>query len=79
MLDRLVTFALTQRVFVLLLAAALLVFGLRALDDLPIEAFPDVQDVQVQVVTQYAGPGARGSGARSDACLSSARCPAFRA
>ena len=55
MLDRLVTFALTQRVFVLLLAAALLVFGLRALDDLPIEAFPDVQDVQVQVVTQYAG------------------------
>ncbi len=55
MLDRLVTFALTQRVFVLLLAAALLVFGLRALDDLPIEAFPDVQDVQVQVVTQYPG------------------------
>ena len=55
MLDRLVTFALTQRVFVLLLAAALLAFGLRALDDLPIEAFPDVQDVQVQVVTQYPG------------------------
>ncbi len=55
MLNRLVTFALTQRVFVLLLAAALLVFGLRALDDLPIEAFPDVQDVQVQVVTQYPG------------------------
>ncbi len=55
MLSRLVTFALTQRVFVLLLAVALLAFGLRALDDLPIEAFPDVQDVQVQVVTQYPG------------------------
>ena len=55
MLNRLVTFALTQRVFVLLLAVALLAFGLRALDDLPIEAFPDVQDVQVQVVTQYPG------------------------
>ena len=55
MLDRLVTFALTQRVFVLLLAAALLVFGWRALEALPIEAFPDVQDVQVQVVTQYPG------------------------
>ena len=55
MLYTLVTFALTQRVFILLLAAALLVFGVRALDDLPIEAFPDVQDVQVQVVTQYAG------------------------
>ena len=55
MLERLVTFALTQRVFVLLLAGALFAFGLRALDDLPIEAFPDVQDVQVQVVTQYPG------------------------
>ncbi len=55
MLERLVTFALTQRVFVLVLTFALFAFGLRALDNLPIEAFPDVQDVQVQVVTQYPG------------------------
>ncbi len=55
MLSRLVTFALTQRVFVLVLTAALVAFGVRALDNLPIEAFPDVQDVQVQVVTQYPG------------------------
>ena len=55
MLERLVAFALTQRVFVLVLTAALAGFGLRALDNLPIEAFPDVQDVQVQVVTQYPG------------------------
>ena len=55
MLERLITFAVTQRVFVLLAALALLVFGLRAASNLPIEAFPDVQDVQVQIVTQYRG------------------------
>jgi cobalt-zinc-cadmium resistance protein CzcA len=54
-LERFVTFALTQRVFVLVLTVALAGFGLRALDNLPIEAFPDVQDVQVQVVTQFPG------------------------
>jgi len=54
-LERLVTSAMRQPVFVLVLTAALIIFGLRALSDLPIEAFPDVQDVQVQVVTQYPG------------------------
>jgi cobalt-zinc-cadmium resistance protein CzcA len=55
MLDRLVTFALRQRVFVLIATAALVAFGWRALSNLPIEAFPDVQDTQVQVVTQFPG------------------------
>jgi cobalt-zinc-cadmium resistance protein CzcA len=55
MLDKLLDFALTQRVFVLVLVAALALFGVRALNQLPIEAFPDVQDVQVQIVTQYPG------------------------
>ena len=55
MIDRLITFALQQRVFVLVLIAALVAFGWRALSDLPIESFPDVQDVQVQIVTQLPG------------------------
>ncbi|BBP02667.1 cation transporter [Sulfuriferula plumbiphila] len=55
MLDKLITFALQQRVFVLLMVVALVLLGWHALSDLPIEAFPDVQDVQVQVVTQMAG------------------------
>ena len=55
MLDKLITFALQQRVFVLLMALALTLLGWNALNNLPIEAFPDVQDVQVQVVTQEAG------------------------
>jgi len=55
MIDRLIVFALTQRVFVLVLAIALVGFGGYALSNLPIEAFPDVQDVQVQVISQLAG------------------------
>jgi len=55
MVERLVTFALHQRVFVLIATATLAVFGWKALANLPIEAFPDVQDTQVQVVTQYPG------------------------
>ena len=55
MLDKLITFVLQQRVFVLLMVLALILLGWHALNDLPIEAFPDVQDVQVQVVTQMAG------------------------
>jgi cobalt-zinc-cadmium resistance protein CzcA len=54
-LERLITFGLQQRVFVLLATAALAAFGWNAVTNLPIEAFPDVQDVQVQVVTQVLG------------------------
>ena len=55
MIDRLIVFALTQRVFVLVLVAALIGFGGYALSNLPIEAFPDVQDVQVRVISQLPG------------------------
>ncbi|MFM2087559.1 MAG: heavy metal efflux pump, CzcA family protein, partial [Pseudomonadota bacterium] len=55
MLTKLIDFVLAQRVFVLILTVALGVFGYRALTNLPIEAFPDVQDVQVQIVTQFPG------------------------
>lgn len=55
MINRLIAFALTQRVFVLVLVAALIGFGALALSNLPIEAFPDVQDVQVRVISQLAG------------------------
>ena len=55
MLKQLVAFAIQQRLFVMVLAVALVGFGLYAFSELPIEAFPDVQDVQVQVVTQYLG------------------------
>ena len=55
MLEKLITFSLQQRVFVLAGVLVLIVFGVRALDNLPIEAFPDVQDVQVQLDTLMPG------------------------
>jgi len=55
MLDRLISFALQQRVFVIALALALSIAGWFAWKNLPVEAFPDVQDVQVQIVTQAPG------------------------
>ena len=58
MLNKFVDFVLTQRIFVLVLTVALVVFGYRSISNLPIEAFPDVQDVQVQVVTQFPGQAA---------------------
>ncbi len=55
MLEKLITFALRQRVFVLSGAVVLVVVGWRAVDNLPVEAFPDVQDVQVQIDTLAPG------------------------
>ncbi|MRW93610.1 CusA/CzcA family heavy metal efflux RND transporter [Duganella sp. FT80W] len=55
MIDRVIVFALRQRVFVMVLVCALIGFGLYALSNLPIEAFPDVQDVQVRVISQLTG------------------------
>jgi len=55
MLDKLISFALQQRVFVLAAVLVLAIVGWRAVEDMPIEAFPDVQDVQVQIVTQAPG------------------------
>lgn len=55
MLSRLIAFSIKQRLFVLIMVGALLVAGIRAFIELPIEAFPDVQDVQVQVITQVPG------------------------
>lgn len=58
MIKRLVTFALTQPLFVLLGAIVFIGAGLAAFINLPIEAFPDIADTQVQVITLYPGRAA---------------------
>lgn len=55
MFDNLITAVLRQRAFVIIAALVLLGYGLYAFNQITIEAFPDVQDVQVQVVTQATG------------------------
>ena len=55
MLQAIVDFALKQRVFVVAIAALLAIAGLYAFSELPVQAFPDVQDVQVQIITLVPG------------------------
>lgn len=55
MLRGLITFSLQQRVFLLIGAVVLTIFGWVAVQNLPIEAFPDVEDVHVIIVTQSPG------------------------
>lgn len=55
MIDSLARFVTNNRVFVFIMVLALIGFGARAVTTLPIEAFPDVQDVQVVIITQQPG------------------------
>jgi cobalt-zinc-cadmium resistance protein CzcA len=55
MLDGLVRAALKQRLVVVVIALALLAFGLQAARKLSVDAFPDVTNVQVQIATEAPG------------------------
>lgn len=55
MLNRLIQFALAQRLFVLLAAALLAAAGWFAFQHLPIDAFPDVSSTQVKVIMKAPG------------------------
>ncbi len=55
MIKRLVHFALHQPLFLIMMAALFIGGGVVAFKTLPIEAFPDVSDIQVQVITLFPG------------------------
>jgi len=55
MIKRTVSFALHQPLFFLMMTALFIAGGLMAFKSLPIEAFPDVSDIQVQVITLFPG------------------------
>jgi cobalt-zinc-cadmium resistance protein CzcA len=55
MIRRLVDFALNNRLMVLGLAFVLFAGGIIAFHDLPIEAYPDVADNYVDIITQWPG------------------------
>lgn len=58
MLRHIVRFALRQRLLVLGLTAALALVGVFAFRDLSVEAFPDVEDVHVQLLAPWPGHAA---------------------
>jgi cobalt-zinc-cadmium resistance protein CzcA len=55
MISRILVFCLQQRVMVIGLTLVMVALGVVSFERLPIQAFPDVQNVFVQVVTQYPG------------------------
>lgn len=55
MLDRIIQFALQQRFLFIVLAGILLGSGIHAFRELPIDAFPDISNTQVQVIVTAPG------------------------
>lgn len=55
MIARLLEFSLRQRILVLGLACLLSVLGVFAFQSIPIDAYPDVTNIQVQVLTEAPG------------------------
>jgi len=55
MIESLIRGALRQRIIVVVVAIAMLVFGLYAAQNLSVDAFPDVTNVQVQIATPATG------------------------
>jgi heavy metal efflux system protein len=58
MIKRFVSFGLDQPFFLILLVGLFIAGGVFAFRSLPVEAFPDVTDTQVQVITLYSGRAA---------------------
>src|SRR5262252_1025515 len=58
MIDRFVSFALSQRFVVIIAMICLRVWGVTSFQRLPIDAYPDLAPPQVQIVTQWPGHAA---------------------
>src|SRR3954470_18223404 len=55
MIDRIVSFALAQRLMVIIAIIALSVWGIISFQRLPIDAYPDLAPPRVQVISQWPG------------------------
>ncbi|WP_028863065.1 efflux RND transporter permease subunit [Psychromonas aquimarina] len=55
MISKVINWSIKNRIMVLLITAAVVVYGLYALQKTPIDAIPDLSDVQVIVKTSYPG------------------------
>ena len=58
MINRLVSFALSQRFIVIVAMVGLAVWGIVSFKNLPIDAYPDLSPPRVQIVTQWPGHAA---------------------
>ncbi len=54
-MNKIVGFALAQRLFFSLLAVVILGFGIKAYNELPVDAFPDISPTQVKIIIKSSG------------------------
>ncbi|HLX91590.1 MAG TPA: CusA/CzcA family heavy metal efflux RND transporter [Puia sp.] len=57
-LKNIIAFSLKNKYFILFAALALLVAGIITFENMPIEAFPDVTNTEITIITQWAGRSA---------------------
>jgi len=55
MFEKLIEYSVKNRMMVLILTALIFVFGINAMRTIPLDAIPDLSDVQVIVFTKYPG------------------------
>src|ERR1041384_1329602 len=58
MIDRIVSFALTQRFMIVMAALGLMAWGVISFQKLPIDAYPDLSPPHVEIITQWPGHAA---------------------
>jgi len=57
-LSRIVGFSLKNKYFILFAAGVLIVTGMITFRNMPIEAFPDVTNTEISIITQWPGRSA---------------------
>ena len=57
-IKRIIAFSLKNRLFIFLTTTILVIWGAIAFKSIPIEAFPDVTNTQITIITQWAGRSA---------------------
>ena len=54
-MNKLISFTLSQRLFISLLALVVLGLGIKSYDNLPVDAFPDISPTQVKIILKSSG------------------------
>ena len=57
-LRAIIGFSLKNRYFILFAAVALIISGIIVFKNMPIEAFPDVTNTEIDIITQWSGRSA---------------------
>ncbi|MGZ3853711.1 MAG: efflux RND transporter permease subunit, partial [Flavisolibacter sp.] len=57
-IKKVIAFSLKNRLFIFFATLVLIIWGVIAFRNIPIEAFPDVTNTEITIITQWAGRSA---------------------